>query len=357
MNCKDLAFEDVKNTLNFILQISTNASTITTMDSNSALYSKGTLYSISLCIFFIAYCYIVGFITSNISQVDKLWSITPMLYALIFAYHSSMDPRTTLMCVAICVWGIRLTLNFARRGGYDLLRPWAGEEDYRWAYVRKFQIFQMSKIAWELFHLGFICFFQHALILGFTMPIQVAYVCSGNAYKNDPSKAILAPEPLNIIDWVLFVLMISFVIGEGVADQQQYNYQEEKYRRINLKKEKNIDQITGTMYEVGFPHHGVWKYSRHPNYFCENSFWITCYLFSCSACGSMTNWSAVGSISLALLFKESIKLSESITKNKYLKYFSMYEQQVPYVIPNPFIQSNPILGYEMQPTSAKKKEN
>jgi len=278
-------------------------------------------------------CYIVGFITSNISQVDKMWSLTPPLYALIYTYHSNMDPRTSLMCVAICIWGIRLTLNFARRGGYDIRRPWSGEEDYRWAYVRKFEIFQHSKILWELFHFGFICSFQHILLFIISTPIQVAYVCS----IQDPTAT--GNGKLNLLDWVLFLAMIGFVIGEGVADQQQFMYQEEKYRR---RREK--DEIEGTMYEVGFPHRGIWKYCRHPNHFCENMIWLTCYVFSYSASHTWMNWSVIGILTLIALFSESTKLSESITRDKYLKYFSIYEKQVPYFFPNPF-NKTPKLGY------------
>lgn len=51
------------------------------------------------------------------------------------------------MALLVTVWGFRLTFNFARKGGFSgivtndengfRIRPWVGEEDYRWAILRK----------------------------------------------------------------------------------------------------------------------------------------------------------------------------------------------------------------------------
>ena len=51
------------------------------------------------------------------------------------------------------LWGLRLTYNFYRKGGYDL-----SEEDYRWRIVIK-EFEKYPIILWEIFHLVFICIF------------------------------------------------------------------------------------------------------------------------------------------------------------------------------------------------------
>jgi steroid 5-alpha reductase family enzyme len=52
---------------------------------------------------------------------------------LAIAHHLmiKVDPfRLVLMAAVSAVWGLRLTYNFYRRGGYGW-PPWSGEEDYR----------------------------------------------------------------------------------------------------------------------------------------------------------------------------------------------------------------------------------
>src|SRR5690606_11059483 len=62
-------------------------------------------------------CFIVGSLTDNYSQVDKLWSIIPVPYVWIIAYYGAFEPRLVLMAILVTIWAIRLTYNFGRRGG------------------------------------------------------------------------------------------------------------------------------------------------------------------------------------------------------------------------------------------------
>ena len=77
------------------------------------------------CAAFAAWCLVASWVTGTHSHVDRLWSITPAVYAGIYAYMSAFDARCTLMASLVAVWGARLTYNFARKGGYR-----AGEQDY-----------------------------------------------------------------------------------------------------------------------------------------------------------------------------------------------------------------------------------
>ena len=73
-------------------------------------------------------CFILSELTGNCSQVDKIWSITPIFFVWIFAAMSGWNDRLVLMAIVVTVWGVRLTYNFSRRGAYTL-KFWAGEED------------------------------------------------------------------------------------------------------------------------------------------------------------------------------------------------------------------------------------
>jgi steroid 5-alpha reductase family enzyme len=94
----------------------------------------------------VAYCFIVGELTRNNSQVDKLWSIVPIYYVWHMAAVGGFTDRMVLMAVLVTIWGVRLTYNFARRGAYTW-KFWAGEEDYRWEILRKRPGFS-NKVIW-----------------------------------------------------------------------------------------------------------------------------------------------------------------------------------------------------------------
>lgn len=253
-------------------------------------------------------CFVVSTLSRNYSQVDKLWSIMPIIYAWVAAYWSGFEPRIVLMAVVASIWGLRLTLNFARRGGYKL-RFWEGEEDYRWAVLRAKPEFQ-GKWKWLLFNLFFISYYQMGLILLFTLPI-VRSIGGG---------------PLGLWDYLLALLALGLVVVEAIADNQQHKYQTEKYRRINK------GELLAGDYAKGFLDKGLWAHVRHPNYAAEQSVWIVFYLFSVVASGLFFNWSVVGCILLVILFWSSSKFSEEISAGKYPQYAD-YQRRVPRFFP------------------------
>ena len=126
------------------------------------------------CILFMILCFVAGEFSGNLSQVDKLWSIVPAVYMWIIFTHPKVDsnPRLLLMLVLVQLWSVRLTCNFIRRGGYSW-PPWSGEEDYRWEYVRKFW-FMKYNILRLIFHIGFICVYQHILLLALVFPAMIS---------------------------------------------------------------------------------------------------------------------------------------------------------------------------------------
>ena len=251
-----------------------------------------------LCVYGIAagLCFIVSSATKNYSQVDKLWSIIPIPYVWIIAYNTDFEPRITLMAFLVSIWAVRLTYNFARRGGYSW-KIWTGEEDYRWAILRAKPEFQ-SQWKWSAFNLFFISAYQMALILFFTLPAL---------------KAMESNIPIGILDYILAAIFVVLVIMEYIADNQQYYYQEEKYRQKKIGKVANF-------YKIGFTHTGLWAYMRHPNYSAEQAIWIVFYFFSVIATNIWLNWSITGALLLVLLFKGSSDFSEEETEKKYPLY-------------------------------------
>lgn len=257
----------------------------------------------------IAFTFIVGQLTGNNSQVDKLWSIVPAPYAWYMTWKGGMDDRMVLMSVLVTIWAARLTYNFARRGGYSW-KFWEGEEDYRWEVLRQRPGFR-NPIVWLLFNLFFICFYQNVLIFLFTVPV-IASLADHVA-------------PLGWADYLLAIVFIGLVVMEYIADQQQYDFQTEKYRRINA------GEALGE-YGDGFIQTGLWSKMRHPNYFAEQTIWVVFYLFSVVATGEWINWTIAGAVLLIILFKGSSDFSEEISAKKYPKY-SEYQKKVGRFLP------------------------
>ncbi len=255
-------------------------------------------------------CFLLGEFTKNYSQIDKVWSLVPIFIVWYFTLSSNFNNRMTIMSILVTIWGLRLTYNFSRRGGYSIYF-WKGEEDYRWKEVRKSLTLFKSNFNWSLFNLLFISFYQMGLIFLFSLPILSAW--QGSNY------------PLNIYDYIISFLMLVFIFLETIADQQQYNFQSEKYRKI-----KNGEKLDG-MYRDGFISKGLWSLSRHPNFASEQMIWICFYLFSISATGQLINWSISGCLLLIILFYNSARFSEEISSKKYPKYYN-YKKRVPMFI-------------------------
>jgi len=239
--------------------------------------------------------------TCDPSVVDRFWSVLPWVYVWHFYisdYYArgSSNPKLLLMACLSTAWGVRLTWNFWRKGGYS------GGEDYRWIEVRKW----FPGWKFEVFNLIFICLFQQLLLLAFVTP-AVAVMQAPEESANP-----------TLLDHVAAVVYTALLCGETVADIQMWNFQTEKYRCIGAK-----ESLKGTVYEAGFIQSGLWSLSRHPNYFCEVTLWWAFYLFSIPATGSVVNWTGLGTMFLTLLFVPpgaSLDLTEYLSSRKYPNY-------------------------------------
>jgi len=259
-----------------------------------------------ICLGAIIYCFVLGELTGNNSQVDKLWSLLPIVYVWVVAHYGGYSTRLIVMASLVSLWGIRLTYNFSRHGAFTI-RFWEGEEDYRWAVLRARPEFQ-AKWKWTLFNLFFICGYQQILILLFTLPIIIALQFNEMPFGN--------------FDMIIAGLMLFFIIYETIADNQHWKFQSEKWKKIKA----NID-LEGD-YKKGFLDKGLWAFSRHPNYFAEQAIWLSFYLFSITASSEWLNWSIAGSLLLIVLFQGSSNFSEEISTEKYPLY-KEYQKRVP----------------------------
>jgi steroid 5-alpha reductase family enzyme len=263
------------------------------------------------------YSFVFSVVSGNCSKVDQIWSITPELYGWLFYYlFYTSDVKSTefnnkgyILCILITIWGIRLTYNFWRRGGYGNF--FQHEEDYRWPILRKFI---NNTFLFLIFNISFISFYQNFLLWLLALPIY---------------KVIKSKSEINDYDICLIVIFLLLLIFETIADEQHYRFHTYK-NSISIEerlKHKNED------IRNGFYTQGLFKYCRHPNYFCEQGIWVTLYLFTVQK-NKLYNFTILGSALLILLFQGSMHFSESITLSKYKEY-SKYKNRTPQCIPFP----------------------
>ncbi len=233
-------------------------------------------------------CWVLSLVTKEYSWVDRLWSITPALFAVHFAGHVGFsDSRLNLMAGLAVLWGVRLTYNFARKGGYK-----AGGEDYRWEEIQG----KIGPMWFQLLNATFIAPFQNLLLLLIAVPSYAAYRFAGT--------------PLNALDYAATAVFVLLLLGESIADEQQWKFQTAKYAAIARGETPNAQFITS----------GLFRYSRHPNFFCEQAMWWTFYVFSIAAGAGGFNWTIVGAVLLTLLFQGSTGLTEKLSVRKYPAY-------------------------------------
>jgi steroid 5-alpha reductase family enzyme len=204
--------------------------------------------------------------------------------------------RVVLMTALATAWGVRLTHNFAIKGGY------AGGEDYRWAVVRHWY----AGWRYEIVHAVFVCGFQQLLLLAIAAPVVAAA-------QN--------PAPLNVGDALAALVFVGALALETIADRQQFAFQTAKY-------------ASGAKPTKGFLDTGVWAYSRHPNYFAEVLLWWAFYGFAVAATGEI-NWSGAGAVCLTILFVApgaSADLTELLSSQKYPAY-AEYQKRVSRLVP------------------------
>ncbi len=171
--------------------------------------------------------------TDNAGIVDVLWSAGMSASAL---YYAVVLPGASLprMLVGVLggLWGARLALHLARR-------VFSEEEDGRYRNLRK---------RWNGNQRNFLLFFlaQAGFVVFFSLPFWIA--------AHNPVSQWTLWTVLAVVVWLVAV------IGESTADRQLA-----AHRRDPANQGKTCRS-------------GLWRYSRHPNYFFEFLHWFT-YVF------------------------------------------------------------------------------
>ena len=210
----------------------------------------------------------------NASIIDIFWGLGFIIVAwLAFALTpQGYLPRKLLLGILVTIWGLRLAIHIGIR---NLGKP----EDFRYARWR-----EKHETRWWWFS-----FFQVFLLQGFLMWIISAPIISA---MTSGFPAILTP-----LDWLGAVLWVFGFLFESIGDMQLMLFKANPANRGKL--------FTG----------GLWKYTRHPNYFGEAVLWWGFYLIAVAAGKGWTLFSPV-IMTFLLLRVSGVSMLERTMKQK-----------------------------------------
>ncbi|MBM3360463.1 MAG: DUF1295 domain-containing protein [Betaproteobacteria bacterium] len=165
---------------------------------------------------------------NNVTHVDIMWSLFFVLNTLYFFTAFTPSLRATLILFLVLLWGLRLSVYLA-------IRNWGKSEDARYLKIR-----QNNEPNFRFKSLYIIFGLQSILawVVGSILFIAI---------KND--------HPLTWLDYIGILVTLFGIIYESIAD----------YQLIQFKNDiKNRGKLLQS---------GLWKLSRHPNYFGEILVW------------------------------------------------------------------------------------
>jgi steroid 5-alpha reductase family enzyme len=187
--------------------------------------------------------WIVSLLVKNSSIVDMWWGPGILLIGLTYAFTSNgTASRGKIVVAMLIVWAIRLAWHIGARNighGEDFrYAKWRRERGASWWWFSYFKVFLLQAvIAWII-----------------SMPIY---------------SAVTSREPIDLNAWD-YAGAILFVIGflfEAIGDEQLRGFKSNPANKGHV-----LDS-------------GLWRYTRHPNYFGEAVLWWGFALFSIAAGG------------------------------------------------------------------------
>ena len=241
------------------------------MDELLALFLADTVSTVVV--------FIVGVIVGSASIYDPYWSVqTVFIYIPLMIKYNNFSVGAFIYLFAILFWSVRLTINFIK--GFDDL----SYIDWRYKMLK-----EKSGPFYQIVNFTGIHMF----------PTIVVFLASIPAYlyiMND-----MTFEPLNIIG---LLIMTFATIIELVSDRDM-----RKFKEVRTSNKEIINV-------------GLWKYSRHPNYFGEIMFWYGVALtFILSNIGMW--YSIIGAVLNTLLF---IFISVPMEENHLKEYKEGFEE-------------------------------
>jgi steroid 5-alpha reductase family enzyme len=196
----------------------------------------------------------------NASIVDIFWgpgfAVVAVVTLLVTDGHA---PRQWLLAAMTATWGLRL-------GTYLAARNIGHGEDARYARWRQRIVDKGGDF--RLYSLPWIFGLQGLLIIIVSLPVQVGQLAA-------------EPARLGPLAWVGLVVWTVGFLFEAVGD-----WQLRRFKSDPANRGKVMDR-------------GLWRYTRHPNYFGNACLWWGIWLAACDAPSAA--WTAIGPLLMTFL--------------------------------------------------------
>lgn len=223
---------------------------------NSGMLETILLVSAGALMFYMLLLWTLSIPLRDASIADPGWGLGFVIVAWIaFGLSDGCRARGLMLAVVVSIWGLRLC-------GYLLVRKRSERrEDPRYSVLR-----HRYGPLFPLISVGVVFLFQGVLIWIVSLPVQASAV---------------RLDPVGMLDWVGVAVWAVGVLFEAVGDGQL-----RRFKGDPANKGRVMDR-------------GLWRYSRHPNYFGDFMVWWGIYLVALSA-GSAW-WTIVGPLVMSTL--------------------------------------------------------
>ena len=200
------------------------------------------------------------------SLIDIFWGFGFLVVGAVCLYLANpKTPYLILLAALPIIWGARLTLYLGKRNlGHG--------EDKRYVNMRRRAKKNkgMREMPWRLRSLFTIYFGQGLLIMIVSAPVWVA-MATGHFQINDGIVSNFAKTTIGAVSVLGAILWLIGFLFEAIGDAQLAAF---------LKKNKGYD---GPADEKPVMDQGLWKYTRHPNYFGNACMWWGIWLIAAQA--------------------------------------------------------------------------
>lgn len=237
--------------------------------------------------------FISSVLVRNSSMYDPYWSVIPIIILFYLLFTKGIPAyfiRIMFTAIVVVWWGTRLTTNW--------LKTWPGlkHEDWRYRKLAK----DAGPFYWAVSFLGIHLFPTIMVFLGCLPLIAIVF----------------SEAPLMWTDFLGFFIALIAIEIERRSDIQLRNFKKE-----NSATAKKICDV------------GLWKYSRHPNYFGEITFWGGIFIMAYGLNPEENLYYGIGFLIMVLLFVFiSIPMMEKrqIQKEGYADYRKQVSMLVPW---------------------------
>jgi len=269
------------------------------MNSDIWLFPGNSALVLLGCLFIL---WLISIKIKDASIIDIFWGMGFVILALVCFYIAPGKTAYQKLLMALpVIWGVRLSLYLARRNlGH-------GQDPRYSAMQRRAEKQGLSEAGWRKRAFFTIFLGQGILIMLVSAPIWIGMAQSSFAGHNSLAVATTI-GPLAIAGTFVWFLGFSF---EAIGDWQLKRF---------LKKNKAYD---GPYENKPVLSKGLWKYTRHPNYFGNALIWWGIFLVACQA---PMGWVSVfGPIIMTYLL---IKVSGKALLERKLKKRPAYQEYV-----------------------------